>query len=181
MMKSLSTLLARADAALLLIVRLGVILGMTVLFLILLSRVIARATETPIVALDEIAELATVWMILLGVIALWRRGLLYSVDFRPNPDSRVALFLDLLVQLAMLAFAALVVWQGAKFTILNNNASPFLLIDMDYYYGAIPAAFAVMTIYSLGSVRRRALDLWHGRRSTMPLYGDPPMDPPGQL
>ena len=74
--------------------------------------VIARATETPIVALDEIAELATVWMILLGVIALWRRGLLYSVDFRPNPDSRVALFLDLLVQLAMLAFAALVVWQG---------------------------------------------------------------------
>jgi TRAP-type C4-dicarboxylate transport system permease small subunit len=180
-MKTFSIILVRADAGVVWITRIGVILGMSVLFLILLSRVIARATETPIVALDEIAELATVWMILLGVIALWRRGLLYCVDFRPNPDSRISLFLELLVQTAMLAFAILLVWQGTKFTILNRNASPFLLIDMDFYYGAIPITFAVMALYSVGSVWRRAGDLLAGRRSEEPTDFGPPMDPPGEL
>jgi len=181
MKKTASTVLAWADTAVVWTARMGVILGMSVLFLILLSRVIARATETPIVALDEIAELATVWMILLGVIVLWRRGLLYAVEFGPDPNGRLALLFDLLVQLAMLTFALVIVWQGAKFTILNRNASAFLLIDMDFYYGAIPAAFAVMSIYSLGSVWRRARDFAAGRRSHLPPDDGPPMDPPGQL
>ena len=90
-------------------------------------------------------------MILFGVIAMWRAGTLYSVDFHAGATSRAAMALNLLIQIVMIAFAAVMVWQGGKFTMMNREHSAFLLINMDYYYGAIPAAGVVMCLYSLHS------------------------------
>jgi len=146
-----------ADSAVAKITRFGVIAGMLILFVLLLLRVIARATEIPFVAFDEIGELATVWMILFGVIAMWRTGTLYTVDFQGNPTSRVSLLLNLFVQMMMLAFAVILIWQGGKFTMMNRDYSAFLLINMDYYYGAIPGAAAVMAVYSLRAVYSRLI------------------------
>lgn len=125
---------------------------MMTLFLLLMIRIIARATETPFVAFDEIGELATVWMILLGVIAMWREGSLYAVDFFREKPNRLVLLLNVFVQLVMFAFAAILVWQGGKFTMMNREMSAFLLIDMDYYYGAIPVAATVMAAYSVRAI-----------------------------
>lgn len=152
-----------ADGAVVRLTRWGVILGMITLFVLLLIRIVARATEIPFVAFDEIVELATVWMILLGVVAMWRAGSLYSVDFLVGRTDRATLALNFLVQVAMLAFAVVLIWQGTKFTMMNRNYSAFLLINMDYYFGAIPVAASVMAIYSLRSVVQRFADLVAGR------------------
>ncbi len=162
-MNQLLTLLRVADTAVERATRYGVILGMFILFVLLMIRIVARALEIPFLAFDEIGELTTVWFILFGVIAMWRKGTLYSVDFHVPSTSRLYLLLNLLIQLAMLAFATVLVWQGGKFTMMNRESSAFLLINMDYYYGAIPFSAAVMAIYSLRAVGQRLAALLTGR------------------
>ena len=162
-MRQVLTLLRIADTVVVKVTRFGVILGMLMLFILLMIRIVARATEIPFVAFDEIGELATVWMILFGIVAMWRGGTLYSVDFHYHASNRAALLLNLLVQVVMLAFAVVLVWQGGKFTMMNRESSAFLLINMDYYYGAIPAAAAVMSLYSLQAVWQRLLAVVAGR------------------
>ena len=154
-MNTILNILRLADMAVVKVTRMGVILGMLILFVLLMIRIIARAAEIPFVAFDEIGELATVYMILSGVIAMWRTGTLYSVNFHVGATSRASMALNLFIQIVMIAFAAAIIWQGGKFTMMNREHSAFLLINMDYYYGAIPAAAAVMCIYSL-----RAAGLW---------------------
>lgn len=148
-------ILKLVDAAVVKITRLGVILGMLTLFVLLMIRIIARATEIPFVAFDEIGELATVWMILFGVVAMWREGSLYSVEFFFDKSNRVVLLLNLIVQLVMFTFAVILVWQGGKFTLMSRESSAFLLIDMRYYYGAIPLAAAAMALYSAKAILQR--------------------------
>jgi len=152
-------LLRFADAAVVRTTRLIVILGMLILFVLLMMRIIARATEIPFVAFDEIGELATVWMILGGVVAMWWEGSLYSVDFFNAKSSRATLLLNVVIQLLMFGFAVILVWQGGKFTLMNREMSAFLLLNMDYYYGAIPVAASIMAAYSLKALIQRLCDL----------------------
>ncbi len=156
-------LLRLADTAVVKTTKLTVILGMLVLFALLMMRIVARALEIPFVAFDEIGELATVWMILAGVVAMWREGSLYSVDFFNGKSSRAALLLNLVIQVLMFSFAAILVWQGGKFTLMNREMSAFLLINMDYYYGAIPVAASLMAIYSLKSFVMRLCEFSSGK------------------
>jgi len=158
-------LLRLADTAVVKTTRLTVILGMLVLFALLMMRIIARALEIPFVAFDEVGELATVWMILAGVVAMWREGSLYSVDFFNGKSNRAALLLNLVIQVLMFCFAAILVWQGGKFTLMNREMSAFLLINMDFYYGAIPVAASIMALYSLKSFVMRLCDFSSGKAS----------------
>lgn len=157
------TLLGYVDTGVVKITRFGVILGMVILFVLLMIRIIARATEIPFVAFDEIGELATVYMILFGVVAMWRAGTLYCVDFTAGSTHRAALVINLVIQFVMLAFALVLIWQGGKFTLVNRENSAFLLINMDYYYGAIPTAATVMGLYSVVSIWRWAVAVVTGK------------------
>ena len=180
-MRQIVTLLQLADTAVVKVTRFGVILGMVTLFILLMLRIIARAAEIPFVAYDEIGELATVWLIMFGVVAMWRQGTLYSVDFQVGTDSRLAQALNLFIHAAMLFFALVLVWQGAKFTAMNRERSAFLLINMKFYYGAIPFAASVLCVYSLRAVWRWLVAIAGGRGASG-LHGDGDTDiPSGHL
>lgn len=164
-MLNLVNLFSKVDQLLILLSRWVVITGMFALFTLVMIRIISRLLEIPFVAFDEIGELATVWMILFGVVGLWRQSSLYAVEFSIARDGRAALFVRFLIQLTMLVFAIILVWQGGKFTAMNLEKSAFLLINMDYYYGAIPVTGALMVMYSLRSTFISIVDLMRGEMS----------------
>jgi len=167
-----------ADCAVVLITRWGVILAMTVLFLLLMARVIARATEFPFAAYDEIGELATVWLIILGTLSLWRKGTLYRVSVLTDVMPRFRRWIEVLVQLVMLTFAVMLVWVGGQFTAMNREVTAFMQIDMTYYYGAIPSCGAVMAIYSVASLFRTLCGLLSGYALGEPETSDEPKSGP---
>lgn len=148
-MNTITKILSLADTLVEKITRIGVTVAMIMLFCLLLARVITRVTETPIVAFDEIGELATVWMIMLGAIALWRNASLYRVSMVVDVFPSFGRWINVVVQLVMLAFALLLLWVGGNFTAMNRETTAFMQIDMTYYYGAIPVSGAIMTLYSL--------------------------------
>lgn len=161
-MHTAKTILRLADRGVALITRYGVILAMIVLFLLLLARVIARATEVPFAAYDEVGELATVWLIILGTLTLWREGSLYRVTVLTDVMPRFGRWMEVLVQAVMLAFALMLVWVGGQFTAMSREVTAFMQIDMTYYYGAIPACGAIMAIYSVASLFRAVRNLASG-------------------
>lgn len=148
-MTMLKSSLAFADRLVAHVTRYGVILCLSVLFLLLLARVIARATEIPFATFDEIGELATVWMIMLGAVALWREGALYRVEVLTSSMPAFGRVVEVLIQIIMLAFAVMLVWVGGNYTAMSREVTAFMQIDKTFYYGAIPTAGAVMAIYSL--------------------------------
>jgi len=170
-----------ADGLVVRITRLGVILGMATLFILLMIRIIARATEIPFAAFDEIGELATVWMILCGVVAMWRKGSLYSVEFVAAAARPVGRMIELAVQVLMFAFAILLAWVGGDFTLMSRETSAFMQIDMTYYYGAIPVAGAVMAAYSVRSILDRLVVIGSGGRRRLLSHPAPASEPVSHL
>ncbi|MBT9386835.1 TRAP transporter small permease [Pseudooceanicola sp. CBS1P-1] len=148
-MQTLFSVLGFVDRLVARVTRYGVILCMVVLFSLLLLRVIARTLEIPFAAYDEIVELSTIWMILLGTVALWREGALYRVEVITDKLPALARPAEVLIQGIMLAFAIMLVQVGSSFTAMSREVTAFMQIDMVIYYGAIPAAGAVMAVYSL--------------------------------
>jgi len=167
-----------ADRIVVRVTRWGVILAMSILFLLLLARVTARATEIPFAAYDEIVELATIWLIILGTLSLWREGMLYRVSVVTDVFPRFGHWIEVLVQMVMLAFALMLVWVGGQFTAMNREVTAFMQIDMTYYYGAIPSCGAVMTIYSAVALFRTLHGLVTGRaQRACDDLGDPKSGP----
>lgn len=174
-MGSIKKIVTFLDSAVARITKWGTILSLLVLFVLLLARVIARATEIPFAAYDEIVELATVWMIIFGSVALWREGALYRVDVVTAPFPWIARVAEVIIQMLMLAFALMLVWVGGNFTLMSNEVTAFMQIDMLYYYGAIPAAGVVMAIYSAAALLRAGCAVLH-RKVALPERPDRPLD-----
>ncbi|WP_375691774.1 TRAP transporter large permease subunit [Pseudooceanicola sp. LIPI14-2-Ac024] len=165
-MTMLRTTLTFADRLVAHVTRYGVILCLSVLFFLLLARVIARATEIPFATFDEIGELATVWMIMLGAVALWRDGALYRVEVLTASMPGFGRVAEVLIQLIMLAFAVMLVWVGGNFTAMSREVTAFMQIDKTFYYGAIPVAGAVMALYSVRGLIMAIRCAIHGRSLT---------------
>jgi TRAP-type C4-dicarboxylate transport system permease small subunit len=142
------TLTHSLDAAVATTCKWGVISGLVVLFVLLLMSVIARATGIAISGYDEIVELATFWMLMLGVLAFWREGSLYRVDTLVDilPNKWI---LEIVVHLVMALFAAVLVIYGSKFAFGTAEESAFLEINKAYFYGALPLCGVLMLAYSL--------------------------------
>ncbi|MEI4473860.1 TRAP transporter small permease [Frigidibacter sp. MR17.24] len=158
-MHTITRLISIADAAVARLTRLGVILALVVLFVLLMARVIARTTEIPFAAYDEIVELATVWMTLLGTVALWREGALFKVEIVTGAFPAFGRLAEIVVQALMLAFALMLVIVGGRFTLDSNELTSFMQIDMRLYYGAIPVTGVFMACYSLAGLVRAGCTL----------------------
>lgn len=163
------------DAVVARVTKLGTILCLVVLFALLLARVVARATEVPFAAYDEIVELATVWLIIFGAVALWREGALYRVDVVTAPFPWLARLAEVIIQVIMLAFALMLVWVGGTFTMMSREVTAFMQIDMLFYYGAIPAAGTVMALYSAAALVRAGCAAWNGK-AALPARPERPID-----
>lgn len=99
---------------------------------------------------DELVELLFIWLVMLTSLALWREGVLYRVmlfeDLLPPAAKRLV---EIVINLAMLAFALVLVVYGWDFTQNSGETTPFLRLDKAWFYGAIPGCAALMAVYSL--------------------------------
>ena len=121
------------------------------LFVLLGAAIVLRLV--PIVTIqgyDEIVELLFIWIVMLTSLALWREGALYRVvlveEMLPAPVRRA---LEISINLAMLAFALILVVYGWEFMTMSGETTPFLRLDRAYWYAAIPVCGALMAVYSL--------------------------------
>lgn len=100
-------------------------------------------TAQPAAWTGEVAGMGFAWLIFLGAAAGFKRRLHVSIDLLTNrlpaPLRRV---LELVVQLAILAFAAYVTWLGVGFTLANiDNPSPVLRLPQSIIYLAATLGF----------------------------------------
>src|SRR5665647_1000213 len=62
---------------------------------------------------DEVIEFLIAWMTFAGTIALWRQGMLFSIDFVSFLPLGVATkALHILARILMLVFAVVFTWKG---------------------------------------------------------------------
>jgi TRAP-type C4-dicarboxylate transport system permease small subunit len=107
---------------------------------------------------DELIELLFIWMTFIGSVALWREGALYRVDALDRLLApRARRVLAVIVNLAMLALAAMLAWKGWEFMRDSGETTPFLQIDKVYWYAAIPSSGILMVIYSIAGLWRSLL------------------------
>ena len=143
--------LRRADDLVGFICKWGVIGCLLGLFFLLLIAVIVRMV--PVLAIsgyDEVVEWLFAWMTFLGALALWREGSLYRVvmleHLLPPLGQRI---LEVVINLAMLAFALTLAVYGFDFMRMSGETTPFLRLEKGWWYAAIPVCASVMALYSL--------------------------------
>ena len=134
----------------------GVIGSLLGLFFLLLAAVVVRMLpQLTISGYDEIVELLFAWMTFLGALALWREGALYRVILIEGavapPLRRVIAIAN---QCLMLVFALVMAVKGYEFLRDAGETTPFLGIDKGYWYLAVPAAGAIMALYSIAGLWR---------------------------
>jgi TRAP-type C4-dicarboxylate transport system permease small subunit len=107
---------------------------------------------------DEVARLCFVWMVFLGAASAVRRGAhfrLHLVIDRFGPRLRRAN--DLLVGLLVVVFGGVLVAGGvAMWPVARGQVSDSLELSMVWFYGALPVGGALMILFSLPQLWRRA-------------------------
>lgn len=115
-------------------------------------------TAQPAAWTGEVAGMGFAWVIFLGAAAGFKRRLHVSIDLLTNHlPASLRRALALVVQLAILAFAAYVTWLGVGFTLANiDNPSPVLRLPQSIIYLAATMGFlsigvrqAIMLVRSL--------------------------------
>jgi TRAP-type C4-dicarboxylate transport system permease small subunit len=144
-------LLKAADRGVALFCKYAAIACFLALFVLLGSAIILRLVPLfTIQGYDEIVELLFIWIVMLTSLALWREGALYRVmvfeDLLPRQAQRA---LEVLINLAMLAFALILAVYGWEFMQMSGETTPFLRLDKGWWYAAIPLCGALMALYSL--------------------------------
>ena len=160
----ITSMLRRVDSLIGRACKWGVIGCLLALFFLLLVAVIVRMV--PVLAIsgyDEVVEWLFVWMTFLGALALWREGALYRVNLI---EAAVPVLLrraiTIMSQTLMLVFALVMTVKGFEFLRDAGETTPFLRLDKSYWYVAVPATGAIMSIYSIAG-------LWRAVRGEMAL------------
>lgn len=143
--------LKAADRLVAALCKAGAVACMLGLFALLgLAIVLRLAPLFSIQGYDEIVELLFIWLVMLTSLALWREGMLYRVvmfeEMLP-PAARRAV--EIFINLAMLAFALVLLVYGLEFVQMAGETTPYLRFDKGWWYGAIPGCAALMAVYSL--------------------------------
>ncbi|WP_375457765.1 TRAP transporter small permease [uncultured Enterovirga sp.] len=151
-------LLLRLDRGVAAFCKWGVVACLIALSVLLLLAVLVRFLPWNVLSgYDEAIEWLFAWMSFLGALALWREGTLYRVGFL---DAMVSegwkRALGVFNQALMLAVALVLTLKGGEFMAVAGETMPFLGLDKGWWYLAIPATGAVMTLYSIAGMWRAA-------------------------
>jgi len=147
----MANLLSRADSAIGTICKVGALTCLVGLSILLGLAIVLRLLPLfTIPGYDEIVELAFIWLVMLTGVALWREGVLYRVVLfevmLPHMGRKTV---EVVINLAMLAFALMLVFYGYEFMELSGETTPYLRLDKRLWYCAIPICSALMAIYSV--------------------------------
>jgi TRAP-type C4-dicarboxylate transport system permease small subunit len=106
----------------------------------------------------EVARLCFVWMVFLGAASAVRRGAHFRLHLlidRFGPRLRRAN--DLLVGLLVVVFGGVLVAGGvAMWPVARRQVTDSLELSMLWFYGALPVGGALMILFSLPQLWRRA-------------------------
>jgi TRAP-type transport system small permease protein len=126
------------------------------LFLLLLTNVIARTFQLAGFSwFDEIVQGLFAWMVFVGAAALWREKDHFQVDWLPQalpaPASRT---LRIFTCVLGILFLTVMTKYGADLTLKARALTPILDLPSALFYITIPLSGAVMLIYSLVDLAR---------------------------
>ncbi|MBM3532965.1 MAG: TRAP transporter small permease [Alphaproteobacteria bacterium] len=101
----------------------------------------------------ELIEILFAWGTYLGATLLWRERALLRVDFVLHllPPA-LSWALNVLIELCMLTFAAMMLYYGWDFATGIFELTPFLQANKVYWYLSIPVCGSLMAAYSLAGL-----------------------------
>ncbi len=103
---------------------------------------------------DEIIELLFAWLVFIGAAAVWRTHGHFCVDallVSLAPSARRRL-LQLAIAAANMGFMFTMAWLSLALTLESGESSPVFAASKVYWYGVMPAMFAVMFAYCVRDV-----------------------------
>jgi TRAP-type C4-dicarboxylate transport system permease small subunit len=103
---------------------------------------------------DEIIELLFAWLLFPGAAALWRERAHFRVDLlqRRLAGTLAGTVVEIAVSAVCIAFFAIFLYQSLTFTASASETSPIFQVSKAYWYGVMPAAAALMLVYSVRDV-----------------------------
>ncbi len=127
-----------------------------VLFLLLLTNVIARTFQLAGFSwFDEIVQGLFAWMVFVGAAALWRERDHFQVNWLPEALPPATSRILRLVTCALgILFLVAMTKYGADLTSKARALTPILDLPTSLFYITIPLSGAVMLIYSLADFVR---------------------------
>lgn len=121
--------------------------------LVVLYQVFARKVlNNPNTVTEELVRFGLVWVSMLAsAYVVGKKGHLCVTLLSDNLNEKGRRFLEIIVQVLFLLFAAIIMiyggWQASLVTM--GQISPSLSIPMGYVYLAVPVSGAIMLVYSL--------------------------------
>lgn len=121
--------------------------------LVVLYQVFARKVlNNPNTVTEELVRFCLVWVSMLAsAYVVGKKGHLCVTLLSDNLNEKGRRFLEIIVQVLFLLFAAVIMiyggWQASLVTM--GQISPSLSIPMGYVYLAVPVSGAIMLVYSL--------------------------------
>lgn len=131
-----------------------ILLGVIMTILILLQIFFRFVIYIPFPWSEECARYLMIWMGMLGSVAALQRGRHIGVTFLMEklpalPRQGAAL----LVQLLMIGFLSVLLWQGIEFAMFNQEQlSPAMELSMLVPYGSVPVGAAMMILVIIGEI-----------------------------
>ncbi|WP_173933936.1 TRAP transporter small permease [Chelativorans sp. Marseille-P2723] len=115
---------------------------------------------------EELARYLMIWIVFIGSAVAARKGQLIALEFLVETlPSRIAYPVRILALLVSLAFFALLVWTGWRYTMGNLiERSPVMVIPMSWVYASLPVSAALMIINTLCLIVDETL---HGHRPVL--------------
>lgn len=156
-MRAGEALLRRVDAVIIRANELILIAVLMVMAVIVFANVVGRTlTGQSFGWGNEIARQLLVWMVMISVGLVLRRGghLALTTLFTSVPPT-AARWLKRLVLVLVITFAAYAVWAGYGYTMLGRHqSSPVLAVPYAYVYSAIPIGFALLIYHAIACWRQ---------------------------
>lgn len=122
------------------------------ILLLLGAAVFSRyALNNSIIWAEEVIRFAFIWMFFLAMGEVSRTGTHLALDLVPGMlKGRPRKILDVFIELANMAFLAVLIWYTWKVVKINMaQRSPALLIPYGYIYLAIPVGSAIMMLFNI--------------------------------
>lgn len=113
---------------------------------------------------EEVSLFSFIWICFLGASIAVHRRTHFAFDMVADLfRGRLRAAQRLLVDLCMLAFAAVMIWQGSAFTALSlKRFSPAVGISLVWPTLVIPLSGALMLLFLAGHISRNLRALWRG-------------------
>jgi TRAP-type C4-dicarboxylate transport system permease small subunit len=149
-------LLQRLDAVIVRVNEVLLVASLVSMAVIVFANVVGRAlTGQSFGWGSEVARQLLVWMVMLSVGLVLRRGghLALTLVFTAVSEA-AARWLKRLVLVLVILFAAYAIWAGVGYAMLGRfQSSPVIGVPYVYVYAAIPTGFALLIYHALASWR----------------------------